>query len=44
MTAIDAGGGEHRALAINDVSLLRSTRQAAKLRILIDGTDRDWRS
>jgi NAD+ kinase len=37
MTAIDAGGGEHRALAINDVSLLRSTRQAAKLRILIDG-------
>jgi len=37
MTAIDAAGGEHRALAINDVSLLRSTRQAAKLRILIDG-------
>ncbi|MDB5483671.1 MAG: putative sugar kinase [Caulobacteraceae bacterium] len=37
MTAIDAVGGEHRGLAINDVSLLRSTRQAAKLRILIDG-------
>jgi NAD+ kinase len=37
MTAMDAAGGEHRALAINDVSLLRSTRQAAKLRILIDG-------
>jgi len=37
MTAIDAAGGAHRALAINDVSLLRSTRQAAKLRILIDG-------
>ncbi len=37
MTAIDAAGGEHRALAINDVSLLRSTRQAAKLRIVIDG-------
>jgi NAD+ kinase len=37
MTAIDAGGGEHRGLAINDVSLLRSTRQAAKLRIIIDG-------
>jgi NAD+ kinase len=37
MTAIDASGSEHRALAINDVSLLRSTRQAAKLRILIDG-------
>jgi NAD+ kinase len=37
MTALDATGREHRALAINDVSLLRSTRQAAKLRILIDG-------
>lgn len=37
MTAINSAGGEHRALAINDVSLLRSTRQAAKLRILIDG-------
>jgi NAD+ kinase len=37
MTAIDAAGGHHLALAINDVSLLRSTRQAAKLRILIDG-------
>ena len=37
MTAVDARGQEHRALAINDVSLLRATRQAAKLRILIDG-------
>ena len=37
MTATDATGGQHRALAINDVSLLRTTRQAAKLRILIDG-------
>jgi NAD+ kinase len=40
MTAVDASGAEHRALAINDVSLLRETRQAAKLRILIDGRPR----
>jgi NAD+ kinase len=37
MRAVDARGREHRALAINDVSLLRETRQTAKLRILIDG-------
>ncbi len=37
MTAVDADGGEHKGLAINDVSLLRSTRQAAKLRISVDG-------
>lgn len=36
MTAIDVRGVEHRGLAINDVSLLRETRQAAKLRISID--------
>jgi len=36
----DAEGRDHRALAINDVSLLRATRQAAKLRILIDGRTR----
>ena len=40
MVALDAAGGEHRALAINDVSLLRATYQAAKLRILIDGRPR----
>ncbi len=40
MVAVDAAGAEHRALAINDVSLLRETRQAAKLRILIDGRPR----
>ena len=40
MSAVDVDGGEHRALAINDVSLLRATRQAAKLRILIDGRPR----
>ncbi len=37
MTAVDAEGRRHHALAINDVSLLRETRQAGKLRILIDG-------
>ncbi len=30
----------HAALAINEVSLLRETRQAAKLRILVDGKER----
>ncbi|MDQ2859479.1 MAG: NAD kinase [Pseudomonadota bacterium] len=40
MLALDVDGKEHRALAINDVSLLRATRQAAKLRILIDGRPR----
>jgi len=37
MTATDAHGETHAALAINEVSLLRQTRQAAKLRISIDG-------
>lgn len=37
MTATDGDGERHRALAINEVSLLRETRQTAKLRILIDG-------
>ncbi|MFL5296554.1 MAG: NAD kinase [Phenylobacterium sp.] len=37
MTATDAHGETHVALAINEVSLLRQTRQAAKLRISIDG-------
>ncbi|MBO1075973.1 NAD kinase [Roseomonas marmotae] len=36
-----AGDGERReALAINEVSLLRETRQAAKIRILVDGKER----
>ncbi len=35
MLAIDAAGGRHDArLAINEVSLLRQTRQTAKLRLL----------
>ncbi|HEX3367807.1 NAD kinase [Phenylobacterium sp.] len=37
MTATDVDGNSHVALAINEVSLLRQTRQAAKLRISIDG-------
>jgi NAD+ kinase len=40
MRATDMAGRDHQALAINDVSLLRETRQAAKLRILIDGRTR----
>jgi len=40
MTAVDALGVTHHALAINDVSLLRETRQTAKLRIIIDGRPR----
>jgi NAD+ kinase len=40
MTAIDSQGERHKALAINDVSLLRETRQTAKLRIIIDGRPR----
>ena len=37
MEAVDAVGRTHEALAINEVSLLRETRQAAKIRILLDG-------
>ena len=37
MVAIDSKRKQHRALAINEVSLLRQTRQTAKLRISIDG-------
>jgi NAD+ kinase len=37
MVATDIVGGRHEALAINEVSLLRQTRQTAKLRISIDG-------
>lgn len=38
VTALD--GRQHTALAINEVSLLRETRQAAKIRILVDGRER----
>ncbi len=40
MTATDTGGTKHQGLAINEVSLLRQTRMAAKLRIEIDGIER----
>jgi NAD+ kinase len=36
MTARDQHGGEHHALAINEVSLLRQSRQTAKLCISVD--------
>ncbi|WP_458096001.1 NAD kinase [Roseomonas sp. WA12] len=37
MRTTDAAGQVKEALAINEVSLLRETRQAAKIRILVDG-------
>lgn len=40
MRATDVTGRVHEALAINEVSLLRETRLAAKLRIEIDGVVR----
>lgn len=36
MTTIDADGNEANAVAINEVSLLRETRQTARIRISID--------
>lgn len=36
MTCTDQDGVEHKALAVNEVSLLRQTRYAAKIRIRID--------
>lgn len=40
MTATDKKGNEHTALALNEVSLLRTSYQAAKIEILIDGKPR----
>ncbi|HAK62756.1 MAG TPA: NAD kinase [Alphaproteobacteria bacterium] len=40
MRATDGDGQIHEGLAINEVSLLRSTRQAAKIRTLVDGVVR----
>ncbi|MDG2243546.1 MAG: NAD kinase [Rhodospirillaceae bacterium] len=37
MTTIDSDGNESEALAINEVSMLRESRQAAKLRVSING-------
>ena len=36
MTAVTTGGTTQEALAFNEVSLLRETRQAAKIRIVVD--------
>jgi len=40
MDAIDLDGRQHASIAINEVSLLRETRQAAKIRIVVDGIAR----
>lgn len=40
MSAWDTQGDEHTALAINEVSLLRQTRLAAKIGIFVDGIER----
>ncbi|WP_338663518.1 NAD kinase [Pararoseomonas sp. SCSIO 73927] len=40
MRTTGADGSVAEALAINEVSLLRETRQAAKIRILVDGKER----
>jgi NAD+ kinase len=37
MTALTSYGETHTALAINEVSLLRETRQAANIRVKVDG-------
>ncbi len=40
MVARNEHGSRHRALAFNEVSLLRESRQAAKLKIIVDGVVR----
>lgn len=40
MTAHDERGRQHSGIAFNEVSLLRETRQAAKLRVSVDGVVR----
>jgi NAD+ kinase len=40
MAALTRDGARHMALAFNEVSLLRTSHQGAKLRILIDGKER----
>lgn len=39
MIATDRDGKQHEALAINEVSVFRQTHQAAKIRIIVDGTE-----
>lgn len=40
MQVVTEDGSQDEAIAINEVSLFRETRQAAKIRILIDGVER----
>ncbi|MDR3470178.1 MAG: NAD kinase [Devosia sp.] len=40
MEVLDASGGRHTALALNEVSLFRATYQAIKVEILVDGQTR----
>jgi NAD+ kinase len=40
MAAVDVSGACRRAIAFNEVSLLRETRQGAKLRVLVDNVVR----
>ena len=40
MKATDRDGKTHHALAINEVSLFRQTRQSARIRILVNGRER----
>lgn len=40
MYALDIHGAEHRAHAVNEVSLLRQMAQSARLRIVVDGRTR----
>ena len=40
MTAITRDGQIHEALAVNEVSMLRQARQAAKIQIFVDGRER----
>ncbi len=40
LRATDKNGQTHEAVAFNEVSLLRETRQAAKLKISVDATER----
>jgi NAD+ kinase len=40
MRAVTADGAVHHALAINEVALLRQTRQMAKIRVSVDGVRR----
>ncbi len=37
MNAVDLDGTEHKALAVNEVSLLRQSSQSARLKIAVDG-------